>query len=184
MYKRFAAYISGEADSIQTYVLKLFTDLSSILNAYNGNIIGIELMEMSTNCTKLVIVLLSLLNNLIYEQASRKKLFSIFVSNLMGPLMQLQSHHSSPLAASQFKISQSRKITFLMKKIFGNAVFSHAEIQSYPSAFGTIKDFKDKNINPEKKEKMSKTKKKSCLHQYHMWFSLYKKSTKLVSIGI
>ena len=54
-------------------------DLSSILNAYNGNILGIELMEMSTNCTKLVIVLLSLLNNLIYEQASRKKLFSIFV---------------------------------------------------------------------------------------------------------
>ena len=71
----------------------------------------------------------------------------------MGPLMQLQSHHSSPIAASHFKISQSRKITFLMKKIFGNAVFSHAEIQSYPSAFGTIKDFKDKNINPEKRRK-------------------------------
>ena len=100
------------------------TDLSSILNAYNGNIIGIELMEMSTNCTKLVIVLLSLLNNLIYEQASRKKLFSIFVSNLMGPLMNLLSHHSSPLAASQFKVSQSRKITFLMKKIFGNVSHS------------------------------------------------------------
>ena len=30
VYKRFAAYISGEADSIQTYVLKLFT--RSIVN--------------------------------------------------------------------------------------------------------------------------------------------------------
>ena len=78
----------------------------------------------------------------------------------MGPLMNLLSYHSSPVAVSQFKVSQSRKITLLMKKIFGNAVFSLAEIQSYPSAFGTIKDFKDTNINPEKKEKMSKTKKK------------------------
>ena len=48
----FAAYISGEADSIHRPTFSSFShDLSSMLNAYNGNILGIELMEMSTNCT-------------------------------------------------------------------------------------------------------------------------------------
>ena len=91
--------------------------------------------------------------------------------------MQLQSHHSSPIAVSHFKINENSAECISDEKIFGNAVPKIHEL-SMPSE--QLRSFKDKNINPEKKEKMSKTRKKSCLHRYHM-VRLYKKSTKLVS---
>lgn len=138
--------------------------VGSILSNFNDSSALSHYEEIYFPCRSLIIVLLELLNNLLYEQANRKKIFSTFLNNLIHPLMALMNNEVSPNrdfehSNNNGKRNDHKKLRSLSKQIFSNALFSSVDILSYPSAFKTMEHF-IYNVNNNDDDKKKKKKKK------------------------
>ena len=76
----------------------------------------------------------AILNNLVYEQANKKKTFTTFVDHLLGPIMSLIPN-----------IEGVQKLKKILGEVITNALFSRSHLSSYPSSFHVVDHFVKEN---------------------------------------